>query len=299
MKIIVAGGTGFIGRKLVQDLSSENELLVLTRKNLENQDNIRYLKWDIFNQDITFLSEAISGYDSIINLTGESISNKRWSNKEKDLILKSRVMSTRYIVDAIDKANERPKMLINSSAVGYYKKNTGEALDENSGIGTDFLSRTCIMWENEALKAVKLGVNVAIIRTGIVIGRGGLLPRLDKLVKSGFSAYKEDQWLPWIDLQDLSDLFRFIVYKKLGGPFNAVSPNPVKMDNLFKTLAEIENKRRLIKIPGLAINLFLGEMAKLLIFSSQLVVPKKALESGFSFKNADIKESLLKYLKAR
>ena len=102
----------------------------------------------------------------MINLTGESIANKRWSKKEKDLILKSRIMSTRHIVESIGKAKERPKILVNSSAVGYYKKNTDEILHENSGISTDFLSKTCIMWENEAMKAAKFGISVSIMRTG-------------------------------------------------------------------------------------------------------------------------------------
>ena len=250
MKIVVAGGTGFIGNKLVSDLSNENEVIVLTRRDSKDDENVKYVKWNPYEQDINFLADTISGYDAVINLTGESIANKRWSEKEKDLILKSRIVSTRYIVESIEKAKERPKILVNSSAIGYYKKNTDEILYESSGISTDFLSKTCIMWENEAMKAVKFGVNVSIIRTGIVIGKGGILERLDKIVKYGFSAYNKDQWVSWIDLQDLSDMIRFIVYRNLNGPFNAVSPNPVKMKDLFSMLAEIENKRRLIRIPS-------------------------------------------------
>ena len=297
MKIVIAGGTGFVGRQLVSDLSNENEVLVLTRGESKQNENVKYLKWNPYGQDITFLSNAISGYDAVINLTGESIANKRWSKKEKDLILKSRVMSTRYIVDSIGKAEKRPKVLVNSSAIGYYKKNTDEELNESSGISTDFLSKTCIMWENEAMKAAKFGVSVSIIRTGIVIGKGGILERLDKLVKYGFSAYQKDQWLSWIDLHDLSAMVRFIVYKNLKGPFNAVSPNPVQMSGLFSMLAEIEHKKMLIRIPGFMINLLLGEMGRLLIFSSQKVIPKNAIDSGFSFGDTDLKTVLLKYLK--
>ena len=297
MKIVVAGGTGFIGKKLVEDLSSENEVLVLTRGEKKDDKTVKYIKWDPYKQDTDFLANTISGYDAVINLTGESIANKRWSKKEKDLILKSRIMSTRYIVESIGKAKERPKILVNSSAVGYYKKNTDEILDENSGISTDFLSKTCIMWENEAMKAAKFGVSVSIIRTGIVIGKGGILERLDKIVRYGFSAYNTDQWLSWIDLEDLSDLIRFIVYRNLNGPFNAVSPNPVQMKDLFSMLEEIENKRRLIRIPSFAVNLLLGEMGRLLLFSSQKAMPKKAIDSGFSFRNTDLKAALLKYLK--
>ena len=297
MKIVIAGGTGFVGRQLVSDLSNENEVLVLTRGESKQNENLKYLKWNPYEQDINFLSNAISGYDAVINLTGESIANNRWSKKEKDLILKSRAMSTRYIVDSIGKAEKRPKILVNSSAIGYYKKDTDEELNESSGISTDFLSKTCIMWENEAMKAAKFGINVAIIRTGIVIGKGGILERLDKLVKYGFSAYQKGQWLSWIDLQDLSDLMSFIIYKNLKGPFNAVSPNPIQMSDLFSMLAEIGNKKKLIRIPTFLVDLFLGEMGRLLIFSSQKVVPKKALEAGFLFKNTDLKATLSKYLK--
>ncbi len=297
MKIVIAGGTGFVGRQLVSDLSNENEVLVLTRGESKQNENVKYLKWNPYEQDINFLSNAISGYDAVINLTGESIANNRWSKKEKDLILKSRAMSTRYIVDSIGKAEKRPKILVNSSAIGYYKKDTDEELNESSGISTDFLSKTCIMWENEAMKAAKFGINVAIIRTGIVIGKGGILERLDKLVKYGFSAYQKGQWLSWIDLQDLSDLMSFIIYKNLKGPFNAVSPNPIQTSDLFSILAEIGNKKKLIRIPTFLVDLFLGEMGRLLIFSSQKVVPKKALEAGFLFKNTDLKATLSKYLK--
>ena len=297
MKIVIAGGTGFIGKKLVGDLSSENEVLVLTRGEAEDKGKIKYLKWNPYKQDINFLASAVSGCDAVINLAGESIANKRWSRKEKDLIIKSRIISTRYIVDAIEKAEKKPKILVNSSAIGYYKKNTNEELNESSGIGADFLSKTCIMWENEAMKAAKFGINVSIIRTGIVIGKGGILERLDKLVKKGFSAYEKDQWLSWIDLHDLSAMVRFIVYKNLKGPFNAVSPNPVQMSDLFSMLAEIEHKKMLIRIPGFMINLLLGEMGRLLIFSSQKVIPKNAIDSGFSFEDTDLKTVLLKYLK--
>lgn len=297
MKIVVAGGTGFIGSKLVSDLSSENEVIVLTRKELKDDKAVKYVKWNPYERDTDFLADTISGYDAVINLTGESIANKRWSKKEKELILKSRIISTRQIVESIGKAKEKPKILVNSSAIGYYKKNTDEILHENSGISTDFLSKTCIMWENEAMKAAKFGTSVSIIRTGIVIGKGGILERLDKLVKYGFSAYNNNQWLSWIDLEDLSDLIRFIVYRNLNGPFNAVSPNPIQMKDFFSMLANIENKRRLIRIPSFAVNLLLGEMGKLLIFSSQKVIPKKAIDSGFSFKNTDLKAVLLKYLK--
>ncbi len=298
MKIVIVGGTGFVGKQLVSDLSNENEVLILTRGETKEDKKVKYLKWNPYEQDINFLAGVISGYDAVINLAGESIANKRWSRKEKDLILKSRIISTRYIIDAIEKAEERPKILVNSSAIGYYKKNTNEELNENSGVGTDFLSKTCIMWENEAMKAAKFRVNVSIIRTGIVIGKGGILERLDKLVKYGFSAYEKDQWLSWIDLQDLSDMIRFIIYKNLKGPFNAVSPNPIQMSEFFSILAEIERKKRLINIPSSFINLLLGDMARLLVFSSQRVVPKNAIDYGFSFKNTDIRKVLLKYLKA-
>ncbi|MGC8533435.1 MAG: TIGR01777 family oxidoreductase [Candidatus Parvarchaeum sp.] len=298
MKIVIAGGTGFIGSRLVADLSNENEILVLTRSGSKDDKNVKYLKWDPYQQDVDSLANSISGYDAIINLTGESLANKRWSRKEKDLILKSRITSTRYLVEAIGKAKEKPKILLNSSAIGYYKKDTEEVLDESSGVGADFLSKICIMWENEAMKAAKYGVNVAIIRTGIVIGNGGILDKLKKIVKIGFSAYEKDQWFSWIDLEDLCDLIRFIVYRNLKGAFNAVSPNPVKMEDFFSILGEIENKKRLIRIPNFLLNIALGEMARLLLFSSQKVVPKKAVDSGFLFKSQDIKQSILKYLES-
>ncbi|MCL4376414.1 TIGR01777 family oxidoreductase [Candidatus Parvarchaeota archaeon] len=298
MKIVIAGGTGFIGKKLVGDLSSENEVLVLTRGEAEDKGKIKYLKWNPYKQDINFLASAVSGCDAVINLAGESIANKRWSRKEKDLIIKSRIISTRYIVDAIEKAEKKPKILVNSSAIGYYKKNTNEELNESSGIGADFLSKTCIMWENEAMKAAKFGINVSIIRTGIVIGKGGILERLDKLVKKGFSAYEKDQWLSWIDLQDLSEMIRFIIYKNLKGPFNAVSPNPIQMSEFFSVIAEIEHKKKLIRVPSSFINLLLGDMARLLLFPSQKVVPKNAIDAGFLFRNTDIRKVLLNYLKA-
>ncbi len=138
MKIAIAGGTGFIGRALVDRLKDKNQITIITRQKLADSEKIKYFQWSLSEQNIQSLSDLFSNTDVVINLAGEPISNKRWNNKVKDAILKSRVDTTRYIANAIEKANKKPEMLINGSAIGYYRKIAGKILMKNPDLGTIF-----------------------------------------------------------------------------------------------------------------------------------------------------------------
>ncbi len=139
---------------------------------------------------------------------------------------------------------------------------------------------------------MKFGVNVVIIRTGIVLGNGGILEKLMKPIKFGFAAYSKDQWLSWIHINDFSRMIEFIIDKSLNGTFNATSPQPVKMEDFLTLLAHTVKKKRLLKIPDFIVKLALGDMADYLLFSSQKVLPKAAMSMGFEFEYPNIEKAI-------
>ena len=296
-KIVIAGGTGFIGSHLIKQLKmGDYDIYVLTRKAVSDENSgVKYVTWNPGSDPDENLLSVISGSYAVINLAGANIS-KRWSASYKNEMFESRINSTFTIVSAINAAKEPPLSVVNASAIGYYGDRGSETLSEESQPGNDFLSRLAVGWEEESKKLNNYITRLITIRFGVVLGSdGGAFPELYSLaVKGRGASYGNlDNWLSWIHIDDLCDAIIFLVEKTdYFGVFNGVSPNPVKKDELQNILAEATGKPLKLKAPKFAIKLVGGEGAVDALFSSQFVVPQKLIEAGFKFRHEDIKETV-------
>lgn len=292
MRILLTGGTGFIGKNLSKELiSCGHELTIVSRSKEKDTKNIKYIPWDK-----NLLQEAVNTSEIVINLAGEPIAGKRWTDEQKDLLYKSRIVTTQLIVNAINNATNKPKKLINASAIGYYGNRKDEKLTEDSSCGNDFLSALCKDWESEAKKAK---TNVVILRTGIVLGKdGGALEKMLSPFKYflGGTLGNGSQWMPWISLDDAVGLIQLAIENdSISGVINVVSPNPVTNKEFSNVLGKVLNKPSFLPAPALALKLLLGDMSGLLL-GSQRVIPDKALQYGYKFKYFELEEFLRKTL---
>ncbi len=304
MKVTVTGGTGFIGSVLVESLKHKgHEVTVLTR-NLDKGSvpGIKYRKWSCRMDDIDEWKSCIDGSDAVINLSGESISEGRWSSSKKEAISISRVECTSDLVEAVRLSTNRPKLFISGSAVGYYGPGGDEKIIESDKPGTDFMSKVCVRWEEEALKSLKMGVRVAVLRTGIVLGdNGGALNKLVQSVRLGFGGRigSGQQWMSWIHMEDLVNIILFIMENNdAKGPFNGTALYPVRNKRFMEILGKVLERKPRFSIPSFAVRLMAGkEFADLALLSGQRVIPEKITNLGFHFKYTDLEEALGNILK--
>ncbi len=301
MKIAITGATGFIGCLLVEKLSKEGyEIIVFTRKperakQIFSQAN--FPKLEIFSYTPTQSGDwqnKISGCTAVVNLAGEPIANARWTKEEKQRILESRELGTKEIVAAIKKADIKPQVLINSSAVGYYGSSETKTFTENSSSGRDFLAQVCQAWEAEAQKVKQVGVRLAIIRTGIVLGDGGALAKMIPPFQmfAGGPLGSGRQWFSWIHREDLVNLMiAAIKQPEMEGIYNGTAPTPVRMNEFCQTLGSVMNRPSWLPVPDFALELLLGEGAQV-VLEGQEVLPKRTQSSGFQYKYPDLKPAL-------
>jgi uncharacterized protein (TIGR01777 family) len=296
MKILITGGTGFVGKQLTSRFIQEgNEVTILTRSLKESGQlprGISYLQGDPTQKGRW--QEAIPGHDVIINLAGASIFSK-WSDEYKKLIRDSRVFTTRNIIEGIPSKFGREVSLFSTSAVGYYGFHGDEELDEESSPGNDFLARLAIEWEAEALKAKEKGARVVITRFGIVLGeKGGALGQMIPLFKKfiGGPIGSGQQWFSWVHIKDLAEAFAFLIkHPEIAGPVNICSPNPVKNKDLAKALGRALHRPSFMPAPAFMIKLVLGEFGSV-ILEGQRVLPRRLLKKGFTFQYPDIDKAL-------
>ena len=296
MKIIIAGATGFIGSLLTDRLWNQFHSLVLLSRKPPAEVGVSKKEWFAWAPPAGGDWEReVDGADGIINLAGEPIAGKRWSEEQKEKLRASRIDATRAFVGAIAKAKVKPKFLVNASAVGYYGPHGDETLTESSAAGSDFLSRLCVDWEAEALKAEAHGVRVATVRTGIVLGKGqGALAKMVPPFKMflGGPLGSGRQYMPWIHIEDEIGLLLFLMEnEKARGAFNATAPNPVTMEEFAKALGEVLNRPSWVSVPPSALALIAGEMADMLL-TGQRAVPEAATKLGYVFQYSMIGAAL-------
>jgi uncharacterized protein (TIGR01777 family) len=296
MKILITGGTGFVGGQLSSRLIQDgNEVTVLTRS-LKGSDEaprgISYLQGDPTQKG--GWQEAIKNHDAIINLAGASIFAK-WTEEHKKAIRESRVSTTRNIVEGIPSHPQKPFTLFSTSAVGYYGFCGDEEITETSPNGNDLLARIASEWEGEALKAQEKGARVVITRFGIVLGeKGGALGQMVPLFKKfiGGPIGNGKQWFSWVHIKDLAEAFVFLMkHPEISGPVNVCAPNPVRNRDLAKALGKALHRPSFMPAPGFMIKLVLGEFGSV-ILEGQRVIPKRFLDSGFTFQYPDIDKAL-------
>lgn len=302
MKLLITGGTGFIGREILKKVSERNmEAIVLVRKNeLIGEDlyNLKGITFEPYDYDLNseIPLELILNAEGIINLAGEPIFSLRWSREKKKKILASRVAITRQIVAALEKVKDKKKrILVSASAVGYYGDRGSDKLRESDHPGDDFLAKVCKRWEEEALKAEEFNTRVVLLRTGIVLGKnGGALQKMSMPYAFGLGGALGDgkQYMSWIHLDDIAEAYLFALENKdLKGSVNASAPNPVTMGEFARVLGKVLKKPYIFRTPSFALDLIMGEVAKT-VTTGQRVIPFKLMEKGFKFKYSFIYKAL-------
>ncbi|NJK50738.1 TIGR01777 family protein [Candidatus Gracilibacteria bacterium] len=295
MKIAITGASGFVGSRLVEKLKAQGHQILIFTRNLERAKRI------LSNVEIVVYKptesgdwqQKIAGCDAVVNLAGEPIA-ERWTPEHKKAILESRQLGTQKLVEAIAMANPKPSVLINASAIGYYGTSETATFDENSASGSDFLAQVCQAWETEAKKVKEAGVRLVIIRIGIVLGNGGALAKMVPPFKifAGGPLGNGRQWFSWIHREDLVNLIiEAIERSEIEGTYNATAPNPVRMSQLCQTLGEVINRPSWLPVPDFALELLLGESAKV-VLEGQQVLPKATQAMGFKYQYPTLKPAL-------
>lgn len=292
MKVLVSGSSGTVGTHLLGVLSSDSsEIWRLVRSRAQGE---KLILWDPEGGGVDD-PNLLEGFDAAVHLSGENIIG-RWTERKKNSIRQSRILSTRCLVDIFSGLKYPPKTFICASAVGYYGDRGEEELTERSEVGSGFLPDTCREWENEANRASDLGVRVINLRIGTVLSaEGGILSSLLLPFKVGLGGVlgSGNQYLSWISIEDLS---RIIVYllrcEDVMGPVNAVSPNPVTNREFTTALAAILRRPAWFAIPAFAIRLFFGEMGRSTMLAGSMVFPEKLLSCGYEFLYEDLGSAL-------
>lgn len=282
VRVLVTGATGFIGSALCKALIARGDEVVAWVHRTPSKINAV--------QSVTELSQIesqIEGQiDAVVNLAGAPIADSRWSEQRKALLLSSRLEPTRAVVEWISEQASPPKTLISGSAIGFYGAATSDrAIDEScEPVRSDFSASLCQQWEAEALKAQALGTRVCLIRTGIVLGKGGALAkmRLPFLMGGGGPIASGRQWMPWIHIDDEVDaIIHLLDREDLSGAFNLTAPDPARNRDFVRAYAQSLNRFALMPMPALAVNLMLGSEASVLLTEGLKVMPTKLEESGF------------------
>jgi hypothetical protein len=290
MRIIITGGTGFIGKALSNHLAEAGyEVIVLSRK-AKTADKIlggkvTLAEWD--GKTAKGWVNYAEGAFAIINLAGENIAGGRWTPSKKEKILGSRLNAGNAVVEAVKETKEKPKVVVQSSGIGYYGVHSEEIVDETFPLGTGFLPEVAQRWENSTKGVESLGVRHIVIRTGVVLGRdGGALPRLITPFKFFLGGHpgNGEQYFSWICLQDEIRAIRFLMEKEdLNGAFNLTAPGSLKMKDFCSVLGKVMRKPSWFPLPGFFLHLIYGQMAEETILTGQRVIPKRLQEAGFEF----------------
>ena len=301
MSIVIAGGSGFLGTALARAFSAEgHQVNILTRQTAAASDTPRvsYVPWSPDGTSGSW-AHVVSGATAIVNLAGESIAARRWSDPQKRKLRDSRLLATRSLTAAIRQAASPPAAFISGSAVGYYGDRGDETLTEASAPGTDFLAQLARDWEAAANDVGQL-TRVALVRTGIVLDRhGGALPKMLPPFQMfvGGPLGPGTQYMPWIHKEDWVRLVSWIVTAEgARGPLNATSPSPVTNAEFSKALGRALKRPSLLPAPAFALRIALGEMADALLLSGQRALPVRATDLGFSFRYSNIDEALASVL---
>ena len=296
MRVTVTGATGLLGIRLVRELTRRgDEVTVLSRSPERARaalDGVQAVEWDPSAGPAP--AAALEGRDAVVHLAGENVA-QRWSGDAKRRIRASREQGTRNLVAGLRAAQQRPKALVSSSAVGYYGPHGDEPLPEDTPPGDDFLAEVCVVWEREAERAAELGVRVVRVRTGVVLDKGGgALGKMLPFFKAGVGGPVAggDQYMPWVHAEDVAGIYlRALDDDSWIGAVNATAPRPVTNRDFSKALGRALHRPALAPVPALAIRLLYGEMAEI-VTKGQNAVPQRTRELGYRHAHPDLDEAL-------
>jgi uncharacterized protein (TIGR01777 family) len=294
MKVLITGGSGFIGSHLSEYLLSRGHKVSAVGRSAD-QHRIRHENYRYVAADTTQpgkWQKEVEEAQAVVNLTGATIF-KRWTANYKKIIYNSRILTTRHVVAALPEG--RSVTLCSASGAGYYGNRGDDILKENESVGHDFLAGISRDWEKETLQATKKGVRVAVMRFGVVFGKnGGALAKMIPAFKMfvGGSIGSGNQWFPWIHLEDLIAAILFIFeHQDVSGPLNFCAPNPIRYRELAKTLGEVLGRPSFMPAPAFMIRLVMGEFGDVFL-GSQRTIPDRLLKYGFEFQYPEIKGAI-------
>jgi uncharacterized protein (TIGR01777 family) len=292
--ILITGASGMVGSQLIKALQEKGHEVAVLSRSAKKTDNIPTYQWDVAQQTID--PNCLKGIETIVHLAGENIARKKWTGKQKQEIIDSRVKSARLLHKAIKEQKANVKDFISASAVGYYGDSGDEILTEKSENGYGFLAECCKLWEAEAEHGKTLGLRIAKIRTGFVLSKkGGGLQSIDKPIRYfvGAPLGNGRQWVPWIHLDDLINIYIFAIENPgITGSYNACAPFPVTNKTLTKSIAKkLHRPCWPVHVPETVLNLALGEMSSVALMSTNTSA-QKILETGFMFKYIQLDEAL-------
>jgi hypothetical protein len=299
MKALITGGTGLVGRALIEKLQDPVVLSRDPARAGRNGGVGRAVRWDPASGPAPL--EALRGIEAVFNLAGEPVAEGRWTEEKKRRIRDSRIVGTRNLVAGLRALDRRPEVLVSASAVGYYGDRGDDELDEASPAGGGFLAEVCAEWEREALAAEALGVRVVCVRIGIVLARsGGALARMLGPFRMGAGGRLGSgrQWMPWIHVDDVVGV---LVHAgrtaTVRGAMNAVSPHPVTNAEFTRALGRALRRPAFLPVPKAALRIAFGEMSEILM-ASQRVLPRAAERTGFGFRHPELDGALAAALAA-
>ncbi len=304
-RIIITGGTGFIGSTLTRRLYAAGyEVVVVARDAARVIDmfegKVSAASWK--GTGFTNWEHFIDGALAVINLAGENIGGGRWTSARKQRILNSRIMAGQTVAEAVAKVSRKPKVVIQASAVGYYGNTGARPVSESEPSGESFLAKVCRQWEHSSQSVEELGVRRVVIRSGLVLGQGGVLPRMIKPFHYylGGAPGGGEQMVSWVHLEDEVRAIQFLLENEQAvGAFNLTAPHAVRMKAFCDELGRILGKPSWLNVPKGVLRAALGEMADELILVSQNVVPGKLTELGFDFRFPDVSAALADILGPR
>lgn len=292
-RILVTGGTGFIGQVLCPILLEKGYSLTVLSRQPDSQ--VRSLCGQVEAVGDLQSLKGHSGFDAVINLAGEGIADKRWSESRKQALRDSRVALTRTLVDVIRSWEAPPEVFVSGSAVGFYGDQGSKLVTEDTAPVDEFTHQMCRDWENQALSLASDHTRVCLSRTGIVAGPGGgFLKRMLLPFKLGLGGRIGDgrQFMPWIHRDDVvSALIWMLETPEANGAYNVVSPNPVTNRQFTATLAKVLHRPAIFPVPAAVLKVALGDMAGLLL-TGQQAIPKKLTDEGFSFRYKELEGAL-------
>ncbi|MGW7258545.1 TIGR01777 family oxidoreductase [Streptomyces sp. NPDC054834] len=290
-RIAVTGASGLIGSALVRSLTADgHEVVRLVRRSARSEDEVC---WDPEGQYVD--AAGLIGCDAVVNLAGAGIGDRRWTEDYKRRIRGSRVLGTAALAEALASLDEPPRVLVNGSAIGIYGDTGDRVVDEDTPPGDGFLPSLCAEWEEATVPAQEAGVRTVFARTGLVVARGGgAWGRLFPLFKAGLGGRMGDgrQYWSYIALHDeVAALRHLIAGDGLSGPFNLTAPQPLTNREITEAMGRVLHRPTAFAVPAPVLRAALGEMAGD-VLGSQRVVPKRLLESGFTFAFPGIEDAI-------
>ncbi len=283
MKVLLAGGSGFIGSHLSRFLSGKGHRILIVSRNPS-----RGIPYDEVHRHVD--EDTV-----IVNLAGENIASGRWTSSKKKRIRESRLWAGRKLVEEIKKSERRPAAFLQASAIGYYGRSLDAEFHEESPPGDDFLSRVVVDWENSSREVERMGIRRVVLRIGLVLARdGGAYPRMSFPFRLGLGGRVGSgrQWMSWIHIDDLVRAMLFLMEGNFSGPFNLTAPNPVRNEEFARTLCQVLKRPCLFPVPDFLLRVLFGEMADYLLLQGQKVIPRKLQEGGFQFRYPGLRMAL-------